>query len=233
MLDWEWYEDTNTFRLFMHCILKANFKEKEWRGMSIPRGSFWTSLNALSDETGLSVKQIRNSINRLERTGELASKGQATGSTRGRMVTVVQYDAYQEEGKQNEFERADKGQAKGKQGADKGQLHKNDKKEKNEKKERIEIDFSPLGMSDEQVSEVKRIRRKNGGGALTQRVVNALAKEIHNACSLGYTFDELLTEWEFRAWKSFKAEWIKPKANQGYSTITQGNIDMLNNLELN
>jgi hypothetical protein len=29
ILEWEWYEDTNTFRLFMHLILKANHKDRK------------------------------------------------------------------------------------------------------------------------------------------------------------------------------------------------------------
>lgn len=85
----------------------------------------------------------------------------------------------------------------------------------NNKSPSAQIDFEPLGMSDEQVKEVKRIRKANKGGPLTQRVVNALAKEFHEASAKGFTFDELLTEWEMRGWKSLKAEWIKPKQLNG------------------
>jgi hypothetical protein len=107
------------------------------------------------------------------------------------------------------------------------------KKKKKEKEVEIEIDpakaatdFSSFGMTDDQVSEVKRIRRKNKGGAITQRVANALAKEFHQAATLGYSFDELITEWELRGWKSFKSEWIKPRAGmaQNHSAVTDQNI---------
>ena len=47
------------------------------------------------------------------------------------------------------------------------------------------IDFSPLCMTAEQVAEVKRIRKKNKGGALTQRVVNGLAAEFEQAARIG------------------------------------------------
>lgn len=91
---------------------------------------------------------------------------------------------------------------------------------------KADIDFSSFGMTDDQISEVKRIRRKNKGGAITQRVANALAKEFHQAATLGYSFDELITEWELRGWKSFKSEWIKPKAGmaQTHSAVTDQNI---------
>lgn len=94
------------------------------------------------------------------------------------------------------------------------------------------VDFSIFGMTDEQLSEMKRIRKKNKGGAITQRVADALSKEFHAAAQFGFSFDELLTEWELRGWKSLKAEWIKPKAsdqqsqahNDGLSAITRKNL---------
>ena len=30
ILEWEWYSDTNTFRVFLHLLLKANHKEKKY-----------------------------------------------------------------------------------------------------------------------------------------------------------------------------------------------------------
>lgn len=74
------------------------------------------------------------------------------------------------------------------------------------------IDFSPLCMTGEQISEVKRIRRKTKGGALTQRVINGLAKEFELASRIGWGPEDILNEWELRGWKSFKAEWVSPKS---------------------
>ena len=73
------------------------------------------------------------------------------------------------------------------------------------------LDFSLMNLSDEEIKEVKRIRKANKGGAITQRVINALAKEFSQARSGGMTTDEILTEWEMRGWKSFKSEWVKQK----------------------
>lgn len=76
------------------------------------------------------------------------------------------------------------------------------------------IDFSPLCMTGEQIDEVKRIRRKTKGGALTQRVINGLAKEFEQAAKIGWGPEDILSEWELRGWKSFKAEWVSPKSQQ-------------------
>lgn len=88
------------------------------------------------------------------------------------------------------------------------------------------VDYSVMQMSDDELSELKRIRKNaNKGKAITQRVVNELAKQFMLAVNMGYSYDEILTEWETRGWKSFKAEWLKPKQLQsGMSALMQQNI---------
>lgn len=115
MLRWEWYEDTNTVRVFLHCLLKANWKEKTWHGVEIKRGSFITSRQKLARELGLTEKQVRVSLDHLEMTGEVARSSTSKYS----VITVIKYDDYQQEGQQEGKEkankRANKGQTKGPQ----------------------------------------------------------------------------------------------------------------------
>lgn len=75
------------------------------------------------------------------------------------------------------------------------------------------VNFSTSLMSDFEILELTRIRKKNKGGAITQRVINGLAKEFEKARKQGMTNDQILTEWETRGWKSFKAEWVKSNFN--------------------
>ena len=90
------------------------------------------------------------------------------------------------------------------------------------------VDYSALQMSSEELSELKRIRRKNKGGSITQRVANELSKQFAIAVGMGYSYDEMLTEWETRSWKSFKAEWLNSKnSSSGFSSVTQRSIDNL------
>lgn len=93
------------------------------------------------------------------------------------------------------------------------------------------IDYSGFCFTDEQLSEAKRIRKQNKGGPLTQRVVNGLAKEFKLAAKAGMTPDDILTEWEMRSWKSFKAEWCKPKA-YGPAGKLDNTISTLQNINL-
>jgi len=117
LLEWEWWDDKNTFRLFMTILLLANWKDKKWHGKTIPRGSFWTSLETLSKKSGLTFKQTRTSLNKLISTGEVTSKG----ANDGRLITVVNYDLYQSDDREraNEWasEWANEGQTKGKRRA--------------------------------------------------------------------------------------------------------------------
>ena len=104
MLKWEWYYDTNTFRLFMHCLLKANWQDGSWRGVEYEAGQFITSLSKLSQETGLSVHQIRGSLERLKTSGELAIKT----TNKYRVITVNNWNKYQVGGKQTDKQTANK-----------------------------------------------------------------------------------------------------------------------------
>jgi len=47
LLDWEWYDDVNTTRVFLHLLMVANHKDNNWRGITIKRGQKLTSLSSL------------------------------------------------------------------------------------------------------------------------------------------------------------------------------------------
>lgn len=95
-LDWEWYKDQNTFRVFMHCLLMANWKDGKFMGQVIPRGSFVTSYTQLAEQTSLSVQSVRTAINHLKSTGELTVKSHSKFS----VYTVVNYGQYQDDNTQ-------------------------------------------------------------------------------------------------------------------------------------
>ncbi len=97
LLEWEWYTDINTTRLFIHMLLKANWKDGNFKGTTVPRGSFVSSIGKLSSEIGLTEREIRTAISHLKMTGEVTSKT----ANRFTVFTVVKYDLYQTNDKQN------------------------------------------------------------------------------------------------------------------------------------
>lgn len=121
ILEWEWYSDTNTFRVFLHLLLKANHKEKKYRGMDLKVGTIITSRDILAMETGLSVRQVRTSLDKLKTTNELTIKT----SSQGTIIEVVNYAKYQLTTNETANERPSNDQQT--------TTNKNDKKEKNER----------------------------------------------------------------------------------------------------
>lgn len=98
LLEWEWYTDINTTRLFIHMLLKANWKDGNFKGTTVPRGSFVSSIGKLSGETGLTEREIRTAISHLKKTGEVTSKT----TNKFTVFTVVKYDLYQTNDRQND-----------------------------------------------------------------------------------------------------------------------------------
>lgn len=92
LLNWEWYDDINTKTLFLHLLLMANWKDKKWHGILIKRGSFITSLGKLANQTGLSVQNVRTSLNKLKSTNEITSKT----NNKYTYITINNFNDYQE-----------------------------------------------------------------------------------------------------------------------------------------
>lgn len=128
MLDWEWYTDSNTKAVFIHCLLKANWKEGRFRGEVVPRGSFITSLQSLSDELNISVRSVRTALDHLILTGELTSKTYP----HWRMITVIKYNEYQATDKLDDNQLTSNRQATDKQ-LTTIEEYKNNKNKKNNK----------------------------------------------------------------------------------------------------
>ena len=91
ILEWEWYSDNNCFRLFTHLVLKANYKQKRFKGIELKKGSIVTSRDILARETGLSSQQIRTALNKLISTNEVTS----VTSSQGTIIQIVNYEKYQ------------------------------------------------------------------------------------------------------------------------------------------
>ncbi len=144
LIEWEWYDQPATKVVFIHCLLKANWQEKTWRGKTIKPGQFFTSVKHLSDDLGLSEKQIRNALKRLKKTGEICTQGASNGT----MITVCNYDSYQENEKPNGEQRANEGRARG------------DNEELKESKEYIKSDFEKFwNIYDKKIDKTKCLKK--------------------------------------------------------------------------
>jgi hypothetical protein len=91
IIDWEWYKDANTFRLFLHLLLIANRNEKKYKGTLIGIGQIMTCPNKLARELDLTISKIRTSLNKLKLTNEITIET----NTKGSIIQIVNYKNYQ------------------------------------------------------------------------------------------------------------------------------------------
>ena len=91
MLDWGWYDDTNTKVVFLHLLLTANFKDTEWHGIQLKRGDVVTSRRSLAEDLKLSERSVRTALEHLKKTHEVTIKTYFKFS----IISIQNYDLYQ------------------------------------------------------------------------------------------------------------------------------------------
>jgi len=97
LLEWEWYDDTNTKVLFIHLLLKCNHKKKKWRGKEINPGEIIIGITEFGAQIGLSRQQVRTSFNKLISTNEITIYSTPNYS----LVKLNKWDDYQTDNQQN------------------------------------------------------------------------------------------------------------------------------------
>ena len=91
ILEFEWYTEPTTARLYIHLLIKANHKDGFYRGEKVMRGQVYTGRKLLEKETGISQQSIRTSIKKLESTNHLT-----IDSTKQRsIITLKNYHKFQ------------------------------------------------------------------------------------------------------------------------------------------
>jgi hypothetical protein len=100
IMDWGWYSDTNTKSLFLHLLLKANWKDKKFKDFVVKRGQLVTSYKSLREELGLTQDQIRTSLKKLISTKEITK----SITSQFTLINIENYCLYQ--GKDSERSQA-------------------------------------------------------------------------------------------------------------------------------
>ena len=71
LLEWKFAQFPSAMTLWIHILLKANWRDMHFLGVPIPRGSFATSLPNLAAETGLSESTVRRWLKRFEENSQI------------------------------------------------------------------------------------------------------------------------------------------------------------------
>jgi len=91
ILDWEWYNEPNTFRLFFHLLMKANHKPINYKGIVIKEGQVITGQRQLANELNISRQEIRTAMKNLLSTHEATH----VTSRQGTIIQIVNFKKYQ------------------------------------------------------------------------------------------------------------------------------------------
>lgn len=106
ILDWKWYQDATTFRVFIHLILKANVFDNDFQNITVHKGQLVTSYGHIAGDLGfyknsnINVEPIRTAIRHLKKTGEITTER----IQKGLLITINNYEKYQGEVMQNNQE---------------------------------------------------------------------------------------------------------------------------------
>jgi len=135
----EWYQDANTMRVFLHLLITANHQKAKWQGNVIGRGQLITSRGHISRDLGMTVQVVRTSLAKLEKTENITIKT----TSKFTLLSICNYDTYQSEVSENNQQVNQ--QLTIKQPALNQQLttNKNDKNKKNEKNEKQQTGGKP------------------------------------------------------------------------------------------
>ena len=96
LLNWQWYKDSNTLHLFIDLLLDANYEDSKFGFQIIKRGQCLTSLKRIHENTGLTYREIRTSLDKLQKSGEIDKQT----TNRYSIITINKYNDYQNIDKQ-------------------------------------------------------------------------------------------------------------------------------------
>jgi hypothetical protein len=202
LLDWEWYSEPNTARVFMHLLLTANYEEGRFMGEIIPVGACVTGRLKLAQTLGLSERCVRTAIERLKISQQVTIKSLHKFS----IITITNWAEYQQDDQPTTSQRP-------------ASDHPNDqptttlKEGKKERKNNNPIIPLPDGVTAKTFDDFM-LHRKAKRAPVTQTAMEGIEREAGKA---GMTLEAALLEILNRGWVGFKAEWIKrdqPQAQQ-------------------
>ena len=110
MTQWGWYKDQNTKDVFLHLLLEACYEPCCFRGHRLGIGQVAATVKEISEKTGISVKSVRTSLDKLKSTNELAIET----TNKFSIFTLLNYAEYQGTGNQTGKRLANNWQTTGK-----------------------------------------------------------------------------------------------------------------------
>lgn len=91
IIEWEWYGDANTCRVFLHLLCTANYEVSKYMGRTIERGQAVFGRKKMAEELHLTEDQIRTAVEHLKSTSEITIET----TNKFSIATIANYSKYQ------------------------------------------------------------------------------------------------------------------------------------------
>lgn len=90
ILNWRWYCNANTMRLYFHLLINANFCDAEFETHLIKRGQIVTGRKELAHALKISEQEVRTALDHLKSTNDITIKTTSKYS----IITINNYEQY-------------------------------------------------------------------------------------------------------------------------------------------
>ena len=152
ILDWRWYHDENTFRVFLHLLLIANVKDGGYLSDTIHRGEVVVTIGNIAKALKITYNQTRKALEHLKETNEITT----TSRSKYLIVSILNYDKYQD----NHTQSTTKAQPSHNQSTTTSQVLSNNIRNKEDKNiyiydEGVKQDFGGVFLTDDEWDELR------------------------------------------------------------------------------
>lgn len=225
--DWEWYSEPVVKDVFLHLLITASWEDSRYKGHEIKAGQTIITVSGLASELGVSTRQVRTAIEKLESTGEITRKT----TNRFTVVTVENWSLYQadydDDGKQmtNKRQTDDKQMTNGWQTDDKRTLYKEYKKTRiqennNSARTRVSHGDGVSKFTKPTLQEVKAYCIERGNDVDPERFINHYEA---NGWMVGRN--------KMKDWRAAVRNWERNRASKSAGQVQQeGRLDWIDEL---
>lgn len=225
--DWEWYSEPVVKDVFLHLLITASWEDSRYKGHEIKAGQTIITVSGLASELGVSTRQVRTAIEKLESTGEITRKT----TNRFTVVTVENWSLYQadydDDDKQmtNKRQTDDKQMTNGWQTDDKRTLYKEYKKTRiqennNSARTRVSHGDGVSKFVKPTLQEVKAYCIERGNDVDPERFINHYES---NGWMVGRN--------KMKDWRAAVRNWERNRASKSAGQVQQeGRLDWIDEL---
>lgn len=101
---WGWYRNSKMIHMLIHLMLEAKYQDGSYMGIEIKRGQLATGRKQLAAETGMTEREVRTCLERLENDQQIVIKT----TNKFSVITLCNYDSWQGVQKTNDQQTTNK-----------------------------------------------------------------------------------------------------------------------------